>query len=188
MTQAMEKGRRRATMEISDEFRRCLREAASSVTLLATQIGTRRFGMVATAVMSVSMEPPSLVVGINRTASIYAPLLERRAFVVNYLSEKSGVLAHEFSNANAADRFSIGNWNAWTVAYNGMGDESLPHLYDAQAAVCCAVKDVHVFGTHALVVGEVFDVTRHNEASPLMYCRGAYGSFQQTDRDVIRRQ
>lgn len=166
--------------ELAEDFRNCLRTVGASVALIATQIDTARFGMTATAIMSVSMDPPSLVVGVNRAASIYGPLLETGAFAVNYLTGECAALARDFSAAAPAQRFSFGTWQDRHLRLDGLSCSSLPYLAEAQATIYCSVIDVHVFGTHGLILGKVLEIQNRDEGSSLLYCRGRYGTFIQS--------
>ena len=116
---------------LAETFRHSLRGLAASVTIISTRAGATRHGMVATAVMSLSMQPPSLAIGVNTSASIQKPLLRRRAFVVNILSEWDERIARGFTSANGEARFAYGAWSSHDLG----GDQpGLPYLANAQAA------------------------------------------------------
>jgi flavin reductase (DIM6/NTAB) family NADH-FMN oxidoreductase RutF len=140
-----------------------------------------RHGMVATAVIPVSMDPPSVVLGINRAASIHDPLEKRGAFAINVLSDLSESVARKFSEAKGEERFLFGKWLLQKKP-NEFECSSLPYLADAQAVVLCKVRDVHRSGTHSLFIGEVSDVLLTDALSPLLYCNGDYGSFCAVDQ------
>jgi flavin reductase (DIM6/NTAB) family NADH-FMN oxidoreductase RutF len=160
---------------LAESFRHSLRGLAASVTIISTQIHGVRYGMVATAVMSLSMEPPSLVLSVNRAASIHGPIKRRSAFVVNILSEWDTRVAHGFTSASGESRFAFG---AWSARRSGPSDAAeLPYLANAQATIFCRVMDAHAFGSHTLFIGAVQDVVLGREKAPLLYCDGAYGAF-----------
>ncbi|AMS45486.1 flavin reductase family protein [Aminobacter aminovorans] len=161
--------------EVASEFRNALRGMAASVTIITTADGFGRSGMVATAVMSVSMEPPSLVIAVNKSASIHPRISARGSFCVNILSEWEETIASGFASAKGEGRFAYGAWASRTVDASHYG---MPHLVTAEAAIFCktsAVYDAH--GTHSLFVGEVIHVERSGAFSPLTYCNGRYGTF-----------
>jgi len=163
------------TQSISESFRALLRGMASSVTIVSTEWAKTRHGMVATAVMSLSLEPPSLVLAVNRSASIHAPLHERGAFVINILSRWDEPIARGFSRASGESRFAFGPWTALRSAnplFNG-----LPYLANAQAAVFCRLRDTHPAGTHSLLIASVADLVHDQKRAPLVYCDGTYGRF-----------
>jgi flavin reductase (DIM6/NTAB) family NADH-FMN oxidoreductase RutF len=177
------------TASLAEVFRFSMRGVASSVTIISTQLGSVRHGMVATAVVPVSMDPPSVVLGINRAASIHDPLEKRGAFAINFLSEKSESIARKFSEAKGEERFLFGKWLPEKNT-SEFESTSLPYLADAQAVVLCKLRDVHRSGTHSLFVGEVSDVLLTDALSPLLYFNGGYGSFctaDQTRAVLVRR-
>ncbi len=159
---------------LADDFRHSLRGLAASVTILSTRSGATRYGMVATAVMSLSMEPPSLAIAVNTSASIQKPLLRRGAFVVNVLSEWDERIARGFTSASGEARFAFGAWSAHDL---GPDQPGLPYLANAQSAIFCTVAEVHEGGSHSLIVGEVQHVIAATEKAPLLYCDASYGTF-----------
>jgi len=164
------------SISLAEAFRFSLRGTASSVTIISTQLDAVRYGMVATAVIPVSMSPPSLVVAINRTASIHDPLEKRGAFAINFLSDINETVVRGFSEARGEDRFLFGRWLSRKIL-DEPESHSLPCLAGAQAVVLCRLSDVHRWGTHSLFIGEVSNVLRTDRLSPLLYCDGGYGSF-----------
>lgn len=149
---------------------------ASSATILSTDADGRRYGMVATAVMSVSLEPPSIAVGVNRSASIHDPLQKRGAFAVNILGRFNAAVAHGFAASRGEERFGYGEWLE-QHSPDGPDGLRLPYLAEAQAVVFCRVRDLHAAGTHSLIIGEAVHILRQETLSPLIYCDGRYGSF-----------
>ena len=159
----------------AESFRRAMRGLGASVTIISTELMHVRYGMVATAAMSVSMDPPSMVVAVNRSASIHDPLNVRKAFAVNILSEWDREMVKGFAKASGEDRFANGPWSTEPVVD---GARPLPFLANALASVFCEVTDVFESGTHSLFVGRVYNVIRRDESAPLLYCDGSYGCFQ----------
>jgi flavin reductase len=163
---------------LSEPFRTLLRSMASSVTIVSTESGRTRYGMVATAVMSLSLDPPALVMAVNRSASIHRPLQARGAFAINVLSRWDEPIARGFTHANGEDRFAFGPWTtrrSADAAING-----LPYLANAQAVIFCHLLDTHQAGTHSLLTASVVDLASNQERAPLLYCDGTYGSFVST--------
>jgi len=149
-----------------------MRGYPAGVTIVTTHVGGRNFGMTATAVTSLCMTPPALAVSVNRDASIYPALLERGMFCVNLLRSDAAEFCRKFSAAASGERFSHGDWI--------IDDHGLPTLAGSQAAITCRVGPRLDFGTHAIIVGEVLDVTASTEVSPLIYLDGAYLSAGST--------
>lgn len=157
-------------IDVSHQFRNAMRAHAASVTIITTSIAGRRFGMTATAVTSLTMSPPALAICINHAASIHEPLLKRGLFCVNILRAEDAKFCEQFSNLATADRFSVG---AWAEDENG-----LPILSESQASVICRVGPSFKFGSHSIIVGEVFAATVLPDIAPLLYVSGKYRSLQ----------
>jgi flavin reductase (DIM6/NTAB) family NADH-FMN oxidoreductase RutF len=152
---------------IAEQLRAGLRRLAKGVVVVTALHEGRRFAMAATAVNEVSMDPPSLLVCVNRTASLYEPLAGRVGFAINVLSE-----AHEeictlcAGKAKGEDRFKVGRW-----AQFGNG---VPYLEDAQASFLCRYETALDYGTHHIVVGRVEDVRIESPVGPLIYANGSF--------------
>jgi flavin reductase (DIM6/NTAB) family NADH-FMN oxidoreductase RutF len=163
---------------LSEPFRTLLRGMASSVTIVSTESAKTRYGMIATAVMSLSLDPPALVLAVNRSASIHVPLHARGAFVINVLSRWDEAVARGFTRANGEDRFAFGPWTTRRAADHAV--DGLPYLANAQAVIFCRLLDTHQAGTHSLLTASVVDLAHNQERAPLVYCDGVYGSFVST--------
>jgi flavin reductase (DIM6/NTAB) family NADH-FMN oxidoreductase RutF len=97
-------------------FKKGMRHLAASVTLITTRHRELRGGLTATAVCSVSAEPPQLLVCVNKTASAHDPIGEAGFFCVNVLSPQHRKLAERFAGMDGVegdDRFlDMGEWTA----------------------------------------------------------------------------
>lgn len=143
-----------------------MRRLAATVTIISTEEGGRRFGMTVTAIASVSMEPPSLLVSVNSAASIHDPLRRRGAFCVNVLGSGHEQHCADFAGAMPSEaRFGCGRWGT-------RGD--LPYLLDAPANVFCVVDKEVAYGTHTIFIARVQAVVLAGEASPLVYLDGGF--------------
>lgn len=160
---------------LADDFRRSLRGLASTVSLLTTESGGERYGMVATAVMSVTLDPPALVVGINRSASIHDAVARRGWFSVNLLAQHHEPVSQHFAAHSRQERFAVGNWI--DLAVTSKSDVRLPILADALAVICCRVRETIPYGTHNLFLSTVEQVLLAAGAEPLVYCDGGFGAF-----------
>lgn len=142
-----------------------MRRLASTITIISARYGDRRYGMAATAVNSVTTSPPSLLICINQTASIHAPLLSSGLFCVNLLGVEHQHLVPLYSGkAVGEERFEHGTW---TEGYAG-----LPCLQGAQASLCCATLSTTECGSHTILIGEVHEIVMSGETGPLVYQEG----------------
>jgi flavin reductase (DIM6/NTAB) family NADH-FMN oxidoreductase RutF len=150
----------------ASDFRGAMRALASTVSIVTAASARQRFGMMATSVVSVSAAPPSLLVCVNKTASMHDPLLKSRVFCVNILHAWQSELAQAFGSKDVADRFTHGDWFS--------DERAVPHLSDAQANIFCEVDDVHAYGSHSIVIGKVYRLDVRKPVHPLVYQDGRY--------------
>jgi flavin reductase len=147
--------------DIASSFKLAMRRMTSPVCLITTQADNQPYGMIATAVQSVSADPPSLLICINRSASISRPLSLRGRFAVNVLRTAHADLVSIFSGkAENKDRFRHGDWSAL---------EDMPVLEDAQAIMICDRAAALAVGSHDVLIGEVRAVRVGSEISTLLY-------------------
>jgi flavin reductase len=176
---------------LDGDFRKAMRTLASAVSIISTADGDGRFGMTATAVCSLSAQPPALLVCINQSASLHRPLLAAGRFCVNTLHADQDELARIFSRQAIKDqvikdqvikdqvikdqvikdqviedRFARGDWKA--------DDYGVPFLAGAQASVFCAIEDSYSHRTHSIVIGAVYRASVRDRVHPLLYQDGRY--------------
>src|SRR5437868_15100984 len=100
-------------------FTKGMRHLAASVTLITTRHRMQRGGLTATAVCSVSAEPPQLLVCVNKTASAHDPIGQAGFFCVNILAPAHRQIAERFAGMDGVEgdeRFNgIGEWSARTT-------------------------------------------------------------------------
>lgn len=146
--------------ELLANFRAAMRHVAATVYAVTALQGGRSYGILATAVSSLSFDPPSLLVCINRNASLHSPLLAEGRFCVNVLGLGNRDVAEQFMVPGAADRFSVGDWDLAS---------GLPVLASAQSSFLCRLVHAHDFGTHSIVIGELEEARHRHDATPLTY-------------------
>lgn len=149
-----------------DRFRSALGRFASGVTVLTMRDADGKdHGMTATAFSSLSLDPPLVLVCVDRGASMAGPLGQATHFAVNLLARGQEELSRRFAEKDV-DRFS----GVATVR----GREDVPLLDGAIAHLECRIDARHPGGDHVIVVGEVLDARAH-EGEPLVYHLGRYG-------------
>jgi flavin reductase len=153
--------------DLAGDYRQAMRRVASTVNVITICVGGTPMGITATAMSSISVDPPSLLVCINRTATMHGSMEDVSHFRVNVLHRDQEEMARIFADRrHQALRFSEG----WTVDC-----ERPPRLVDAQASFLCRRIDHHRFGTHSIFIGQVEEVTVRDEVAPLVYLDGKYG-------------
>ncbi|ARQ61530.1 MULTISPECIES: flavin reductase family protein [Rhizobium] len=152
---------------ISDAFRSIMRRFPATVTVISACRNGADHGMTATAVTSLSMEPPSLVICLNNRTYLHDMLLEAPEFAVNVLTDRQVAVSEGFSGKVAPElRFDSSEW-----VRHGRG---MMVLETAHASVVCRRMGAVPYGTHTIFIGQVID-TRLSEATvPLMYENASY--------------
>ena len=155
------------TETLPTRMRDALRRLAKAVVVITCEHDGTRFAMAATAVSELSMDPPSLLICVNRTASLYGPLSDGANFVLNILhSSHETVSAACSGKLKGEARFEQGLW-----AKSSIGP---PYLEDAQASFVCRNDRQVDYGTHGIFIGEVVDVLTQGAVDPLIYVDGRY--------------
>ncbi len=150
-------------------FRLAMREFASGVGIVAAGIGEVRSGCTATAIASLSLSPPSLLVCLNRATATLAAARLAGAFSVNLLAAHHRQLAERFagvSGIKGAARFEHGDWAPLITG--------APVLADALAALDCRVEDIIERHTHAIVIGAVEAVRISKIPAALLHWRSHF--------------
>jgi flavin reductase len=157
-----------ADAHLTGEFRQAMRRVASTVNVITICVDGEPMGITATAMSSLAMDPPSLLVCVNQAASMHAPLECVSHFGVNVLHRDQEHLAQMFADRQKrALRFTSG----WHVDGDGP-----PRLAEAQASLLCRRTDHHRFGTHSIFIGVVEEAVVRADIDPLIYLDGRYGS------------
>ena len=152
---------------IGDLFRQSMRRLASAVSIVACECDEDWFGLSATSVTSLSMEPPSLLVCLNRSASLTPMLHQDKPFSVNLLDRRHQNVSNAFGSSSLrAERFRDGDWQ--------LSERGVPVMAEAIASIECDVGKLVEYGSHIIVIGEVRHVRIGEGADPLIYCNGKY--------------
>ena len=152
-----------------DAFRAVMGRFASGVTVVTAEDadGTDR-GMTVSAFASLSLEPPLVVMCIDRTASMYDTLMNGEFFAVNMLASTQEALARRFAATGAQQFEGIGYVK---------GENGAPVLNDVLAYIECRRVSSSAAGDHGLIVGETLNASQR-DARPLLYYRGGFAQLE----------
>jgi len=164
----------------SDDFRGAMRHLVGGVSVITAGRGKEITGMTVTSVSSLSVDPPTVIVSINRDSSSW-PLIKRLGFFgANILTADQLDVTERFtgkSGLKGADRFSGAQW--FTRA------SGVPLLAGALAAIDCEVEDVVERHSHAIVVGRVLDIQISTRTAALAYWQGQYVAIDQNEDAIV---
>lgn len=153
-------------------FRAAMARFPGAVTIITARHGTERRGITATAVCSVTADPPSLLVCVNRKTGTCAAISQTGRFAVNLLADPAAPLALHFAGANGStgeDKFAQGGWQQ-----DGAG---LPVLAEALVALSCDVTEEVEAGSHTVFIGRITEI-RQGNGVPLIYEQARFHRLQ----------
>lgn len=151
-------------------FRNVVGHFASGVTVITTAVDGQLYGTTASAVSSLSMEPPMMLACLNRSSSTHDRVVEAGVFGINILAEDQGALAFHFGR-KGEDKFA-------TVPHT-LSEEGIPLIDGALATIVCHVAETPTGGTHTVFLGLVSHAEAHDR-EPLAYYRGTMGRLEPT--------
>jgi flavin reductase len=148
-------------------FREAMRRFTTTVSIVTCAHAGSRYGMSATAITSLSADPPSLLVCINKSAGTHRVMSRGGHFCVNVLRSVHVGLSQTFSGRmKGEDRFLHGHW--------GEVEDGLPFLTDAQANLFCEIVRVVDYETHTIFIARVHSAKISEDICPLLYQDGEY--------------
>jgi flavin reductase len=148
-------------------FKSGMRRLMTGVSLITTIHEGRPFGLIAATVTSLSADPPSLLVCVNRSASSYEALCGAKALTVNVLSDRQADVVEIYSSSTRRhERFADNRWER--------GRFDIPRFRDATVNFECDVSELLPRFTHSIIIATVHGVHVHSDdqIGPLGYFNG----------------
>jgi flavin reductase len=154
-----------------EDYRDAMARLGAAVSIVTTDGPAGRAGFTASAVCSVTDDPPMLLVCMNRESSAYASVAGNKLVCVNVLSAQQERLSQLFGGkVPAAERFAAA---AWSTLETGA-----PVLADCAVAFDCQVADVTTVGTHDVLFCRVVALQSSGLTENLIYLGRAYHSVR----------
>jgi len=145
-----------------------MRRFATGVTIVTTRNGDVIHGFTVNAFASVTADPPTVLVCVNKTSRAHPLIAQSSSFCVNILGLEQQTLAEQFMTAEPHERFN-------NVTHRA-GPSGSPILDDVLAYVDCAVEQEITSGTHTIFIGRVLE-SGERAGAPLGYYDRAYRDF-----------
>lgn len=153
--------------ELPLQFRVAMRRLAASVAIVAARGEHGPVGMAATSVTSLTVDPPAVLICVNRATVLHGLLVPTAPLSVNLLSRHQQDVSAAFGGGTPQEeRFRIGDWRE--------GPGGVPELAGAQANLACVIDAMLAYGTHSIVIARVLSAQVSAEVAPLIYQDGAY--------------
>ncbi|RKU10559.1 flavin reductase [Candidatus Poribacteria bacterium] len=141
---------------------------ATGVTVVTTRYGEQISGMTANAVMSLSLDPPLVVVSVDLQSNMHGHLTQGQCYAINVLKHDQEDLSRRFAKPGPKDFSDL----KLTVAETGA-----PILVDALAYIDCRVVEVARAGDHDLFIGEPLAGETY-DGEPLIFYSGQYAELE----------
>lgn len=153
--------------DIVSGLKGALRSLVRPIAVVTAEHDGARYAMAATAFCEVSMDPPSMLVCINRNNATFTAVSAGSDFGLSLLADSQEEVSRRCGGGVAQDaKFDVGEWL--------IEDGKPPRLADGCAAMVLRPVSIVDQGTHAVVIGEVIDVQYQSSLRPLAFHNGDY--------------
>ena len=157
-------------------FKQAMRHCAGAVALVTvgTSLG-RRTGLTVTSACSLSDDPPSLLVCVNRNASAWPTIEAAGHFAINVLAARHQSIADRFAGRGGFKgeaRFEEGDWGRLTTG--------APTLDGALAVLDCETEEAIERHSHTILIGRIKAIRHAQDEGALLYWRGVYGKLDES--------
>ena len=146
-----------------EDFKEAMSRFASGVTVVTCRDGEQTRGITVSAFLSVSLEPPLVLVSISKDAQL-APLLAS--------SESYGVSLLGVAQRTVSDHFAGWGPEGFEPCLEELAGEQV--LVDALAGLSCRIRERIDAGDHQLLLGEVSAISLGSDLEPLLYAQRGY--------------
>jgi flavin reductase (DIM6/NTAB) family NADH-FMN oxidoreductase RutF len=149
-----------------------MRRLVGGVSVITAGRGEARTGLTVTSAHSLSVDPPSMLVCVNRNASTWPVIRREGHFCVNILDARHQHIADRFTGrggVKGAERYEGALWRQFATGALG--------LEDALAVIDCAVEEIIERHSHGIVIGRVESVHLGGGGEALIYAHGRYRSL-----------
>lgn len=153
----------------TDRFKDAMRHLAGAVSVITVGRGEDRTGFTATSVSSLSIEPPSILVSLNRSSSSWPVLQRHGSFAVNVLATDQQHIADRFAGRGGIKGTQRYEGATWSELVTGT-----PTLSDALIVLDCELEEAIERHSHSILIGRVRAITVRGASQPLVYWHGAY--------------
>ena len=149
-----------------EQFLIAMRFLASSVSVISAKDSSGNlFAMTASSVTSLTMDPPSILVCVNKGATIHDVLMKGENLCINILQKTQQEISNICSSKELeSTRFQNNFWDT----------SDIPFIKDSQANIFCKVDETVSYHTHKIVIGSVIHSQSAETFNTLMYADGGY--------------
>ncbi|MFS2222355.1 flavin reductase [Pantoea sp. B65] len=157
---------------LEDQFKAAMRQLATAVNIITTGQGSERRGLTASAVCSLTVTPPMVLICVNHFGEAHRAIVENGSFCVNVLHAEQRFLADMFAGQAGiapADRFSHAQWSEL--------ESGAPALDGALVNIDCRIAERVQTSTHSVFFGAVEAIRFGQQHTPLLHFDRHYFSL-----------
>ena len=156
------------------EFRTAMSSMGSSVSVVTARRGDEVVGRTVTAVLSLSANPPSVLVSIDIMSRLADLIAKTGGFSMAVLSAEQSDIADAFAGKVPHEAlFDLGAWSRWPSGQ--------PLLTGAVTAIDCEVIGSIETGTHVLFAGAIVEAESYEQRAPLIWQQHGYHVLSRID-------
>lgn len=154
-------------------LKEAMRRLVGGVAVITAGIGDERTGLTATSAVSLSMDPPTMMIAVNKSSSSFPVIARRGHFCVNIVHSDQADVARRFAGfggVKGSARYDGAEWI--TMGSGGSG------LVGALAVIDCEVEEIIERHSHGIILGAVRDVKGElGDGNALVYGHGRFGAL-----------
>lgn len=152
--------------DLKKSYINAMRGVTSTVSIISAKVDGERHAMTATSVTSLSLDPPAMLVCINKDASIHNIIKSGTSFCINILSSRQKELAEVCSKSEEGEaRFQGQHWKE---------NDSFIYVKRSLSNIFCECSSLVEHSSHTIFIGKVTSVLNSDEDCPLIYGSGKY--------------
>jgi len=148
-------------------YRKTLGHFATGVTVITTVVEVQVHGMTANGFVSVSLDPPLVLISVGTKARMHALLGQSGFYGVSVLARDQEVFSRHFAGRPQENLEIPFIWR-----------QGCPLLDGAVAQLVCRVTDPHPAGDHTLFIGQVTYLSYVDQHAPLLFYSRAYKALE----------
>lgn len=151
-----------------ENLRLVMRSWATGVTIVSSFFGGIRHGMTVNSFTSISLDPPLVLVSLERVTKTCRLVEQAGFFGVSLLAQEQEEISERFAGRHSENSDRFAGLESFSLV------SAAPLLSDCLAVLDCQVVATYEAGTHTLFIGEVLAGQNLSERVPLVYFNRAY--------------
>ena len=155
-------------MSLTDDFKNALASWASGVSVVTTNQDGMLYGLTVSSFSSLSMDPPLVLVCLNKANRLPEMIETSGGFAVSILARTQEEASNYFASRGREPT------QEFTEVEGFWTESGIPVVEGAAAWIVCELHQRLDQGDHIIVVGKVLEAVSHDDREPLLYWRRGY--------------